>query len=179
MNFKSVGLYEKYAARLPDSWDCKKNMVMTRKQEWLYCRGLAAIYQTRGARNSTWILGTLSAFASRQKGRPRNPVGGPLGCITNFQSAAPWFWFGLVIWCCSSPTQPFLVSGPVGNHDLICVRSMTVYVFINWVYLFDERNRRHCRTMNRYECAHTHTVLRKGHLYSVDTIHALLFYYSE
>jgi hypothetical protein len=32
-----------------------------------------------------------------------------------------------------SPAQSFLVSGPVGTHDLIYVRSKTVYVFVNGV----------------------------------------------
>jgi hypothetical protein len=35
--------------------------------------------------------------------------------------------------CWSSPAQWFLVSGPAGTHNLICVRFKIVYVFGNWV----------------------------------------------
>jgi hypothetical protein len=35
--------------------------------------------------------------------------------------------------CWPSPAQSFLVSGPVGIHDQICVHSKTVYVFGNGV----------------------------------------------
>jgi hypothetical protein len=44
-----------------------------------------------------------------------------------------------VICCWPSPAQPFLVSGPVGTHGHILVRSKTTYVVLKWGILFDAR----------------------------------------
>jgi hypothetical protein len=41
---------------------------------------------------------------------------------------------GSVVGCWSSPAQSFLVSSPVGTHDLIYLSSKTVYVFGNGVF---------------------------------------------